>query len=219
MNRVNSRNDDSTINIVLVIIIIFLTLGSKNYYYYYYSRHVKLSLCGESLKCKTVKRWMTEDADVFPQLVVGPVFSIYKFSYVCSVNVDLTDSVCTYQFLVLTLRHHAWNDDDDAADDDDNDVIKTGHKAMPMLCPWHTYQKSLPKTNTRKAVHVSKASNMQFGTEFFWWYQFSARVFGTDFWYVCHGHYSVATKFWRNMSTHSWLSLTLTHISPLLLFG
>jgi len=61
------------------------------------------------------------------------------------------------------------------------------------------------KTATRKPVTVSDASEMQFGTEFFW-YQFLVknrtccifvlvygtsfwyRVFGADFWYVCYGH-------------------------------
>ena len=61
------------------------------------------------------------------------------------------------------------------------------------------------KTGTKKPVPVSGASDMQFGTKFFW-YQFSVmnrtmlyfvpvygtgflvQVFGTNFWYVHHWH-------------------------------
>jgi len=68
---------------------------------------------------------------------------------------------------------------------------------LPEIGARNRHQKSLP---------VSDASVMQFGAKFFryqfpvtnrttlyfragLWYQFSGiRVFGADFWYVCHGH-------------------------------
>ena len=70
------------------------------------------------------------------------------------------------------------------------------------------YQKSAPKTGTRKPVGlpVSDMSDVQFGTEFFWYQflvtnktcfifvpvygtSFLVRLFGADFWYACHGQY------------------------------
>jgi len=41
-----------------------------------------------------------------------------------------------------------------------------------VLGQWHTYQKSAPKTGTSKPVLVSGESDMQSGSEFFW-YRFS----------------------------------------------
>ena len=50
------------------------------------------------------------------------------------------------------------------------------------------YQKSVPKTRTRKQVPVSSAFDMQFGTEFLW-YQFSVMnrtvlCFRASLWYT-----------------------------------
>jgi len=56
------------------------------------------------------------------------------------------------------------------------------------------------KTSTRKPLPVSDASDTQSGTEFVWYHKtcsifmpvygtsFLVRVFGADFWYVCHGY-------------------------------
>jgi len=62
------------------------------------------------------------------------------------------------------------------------------------LCQWHTCQKSAPKTGIPESrcrflacLTCSLVPNFS-GTRFL------VRVFGPDFWYVCHGHYN-----WRQV--------------------
>jgi len=74
-------------------------------------------------------------------------------------------------------------------------------------------------------VSASDTPDMQFGAEFFWYQflvtnrtccifmliygtRFLVRVFGADYWYVCHGHYTGTYNQPHHSLTHSLLRLT-----------